>query len=43
MKATLEFNLPEDTEEFKNAVTGTTWRGVVYDLDQWLTSFGATR
>ena len=36
MKALLEFNLPDEEEEHKNAVNGTAWRGVVQDLDGWL-------
>lgn len=36
MKATLEFNLPDDNEEFKNAVNGTTWSCAVWEYDQYL-------
>ena len=36
MKAILEFNLPEDNEEFDLAVNGNKWRDAMYDLDQWL-------
>ena len=31
MKATLEFNLPEETTEHQIAVDGPKWRGVVSD------------
>jgi hypothetical protein len=31
MKATLEFNLPEESEEHQIAVDGLKWRGVVSD------------
>ena len=31
MKATLEFNLPKETEEHQIAVDGQKWRGVVSD------------
>ena len=31
MKATLEFNLPEEAEEHQLAVDGLKWRGVVSD------------
>jgi hypothetical protein len=31
MKATLEFNLPEESEEHQLAVDGIKWRGVVSD------------
>ena len=36
MKATLEFNLPEDQESFDDAVNGWKWQMIVYDLDQHL-------
>jgi hypothetical protein len=32
MKATLEFNLPEEAEEHQLAVDGLKWRGVVSDI-----------
>ena len=32
MKATLEFNLPEEAEEHQLAVDGLKWRGVVSDV-----------
>jgi hypothetical protein len=32
MKATLEFNLPEEAEEHQIAVDGPKWRGVVSDI-----------
>ena len=39
MKATLEFKLPEDQDQFTLAKNGATWRQVVYDLDElWLRS-----
>jgi ribosome-binding protein aMBF1 (putative translation factor) len=31
MKATLEFNLPEESEEYQIAVDGMKWRAVVSD------------
>lgn len=31
-KATLEYNLPEEYEHFRDAAAGTEWRGVVNDL-----------
>lgn len=36
MKAKLEFNLPEEEPEFRNAVNGTKWKIAMWDLDQWL-------
>jgi hypothetical protein len=36
MKATLEFNLPEEDDEFRTAVDGHRWRLVVTDLDEAL-------
>ena len=36
MKATLEFNLPEDEHEFKMATTGASMHSVLWDMDQWL-------
>ena len=36
MKATLEFDLPEEAEEFRVACDGATWKAVVWDFDQWL-------
>ena len=36
MKATLEFNLPEEREEFKSASDGWKWQSVVWDFDQML-------
>lgn len=36
MKATLEFDLPEEQESFENAINGHNWRNVVEDLDNWL-------
>jgi hypothetical protein len=36
MKAILEFNLPEDQDEFNQAVQGGDWRHVVWDFDQYL-------
>tara|TARA_B100000767_G_scaffold224316_1_gene213381 strand:+ start:466 stop:702 length:237 start_codon:yes stop_codon:yes gene_type:complete len=36
MKATLEFNLPEDNQEFKLATKGTDWWRVCWEMDQWL-------
>ena len=36
MKATLEFNLPEDKEDFDFAVRGLDWSIVCWNMDQWL-------
>jgi hypothetical protein len=36
MKATLEFNLPEDQPEFNNAIKGGNWKNVCWDIDQYL-------
>ena len=36
MKAILEFELPEDSQEFKIACEGKDWKNVVEDLDNWL-------
>jgi len=36
MKAKLEFELPEDREEFNLAVNGNNWHDAMYELDQWL-------
>jgi hypothetical protein len=36
MKATLEFNLPEDQIEFDFATTGSKWWKVCWDMEQWL-------
>lgn len=38
MKATLEFNLPEDRNDFELATKGSKWYSVVWDMDQWLRS-----
>jgi hypothetical protein len=36
MKATLEFNLPEDQQEFYLATKGADWWKVCWDMEQWL-------
>lgn len=36
MKAILEFDLPDDKEEYDNSINGAKWRIVVEDLDNWL-------
>ena len=36
MKATLEFNLPEDQIEFDFATNGSKWWKVCWDINQWL-------
>ena len=36
MKATLEFNLPEDKEEFDAANKGMDWALLAWDIDQLL-------
>ena len=38
MKAKLEFNLPEDQDDFELATKGGNWYSVVWDMDQWLRS-----
>jgi hypothetical protein len=36
MKAILEFNLPEDNQEFNLATKASDWWNVCWDMDQWL-------
>ena len=36
MKAILEFNLPDDQQEFNLATKGLKWWNVCWDMDQWL-------
>jgi hypothetical protein len=36
MKATLEYNLPEDQIEFDFATNGSKWWKVCWDINQWL-------
>jgi hypothetical protein len=36
MKAILEFNLPEDNDDFKLATKGKDWWNVCWEMDQWL-------
>jgi len=36
MKATLEFNLPEEQSEFNFANKGADWWHVCWQMDQWL-------
>jgi len=38
MKATLEFNLPEDREEFNHATNGFNYYMALVEMDQWLRS-----
>lgn len=38
MKAILEFNLPEEKEEFELAVNASKWSSVCWELDQYLRS-----
>ena len=38
MKAKLEFNLPEDNDEFKLATQGNAMYSVLWEIDQWLRS-----
>ena len=38
MKAILEFNLPEDRDDFELATKGSKWYSVVWEMDQWLRS-----
>ena len=36
MKATLEFNLPDETLEFETAVNAAKMYTILWDMDQWL-------
>ena len=36
MKATLEFNLPEEESNFRQAIDGHKWKYVVWQLDEHL-------
>lgn len=36
MKASLEFDLKEEEQAFKDAINGTNWRRVVDDMDNYL-------
>ena len=36
MKAILEFNLPEDKQDFDLATKGSDWWNVCWEMDQWL-------
>ena len=38
MKAKLTFNLPEEQEEFNDAVNGNAFKAVIWELDQWMRS-----
>ena len=38
MKAKLEFNLPEENEEFRIMSNGINWFNVAWELDQYLRS-----
>ena len=38
MKATLEFNLPEEHDEHLNALQGMSWQLVLFEIDQELRS-----
>lgn len=38
MKATLEFNLPEDNEDFNYATNGLNYYMALVEMDQWLRS-----
>jgi hypothetical protein len=38
MKATLEFNLPEDREDFNYATNGFNYYMALVEMDQWLRS-----
>lgn len=35
-KATLQFDLPEEHQEHQDAINGSDWKYVVWDLDQFL-------
>jgi len=36
MKAILKFKLPEEQEEFNNAIQGSNWAAICWGMDQWL-------
>jgi len=36
MKTILEFNLPEDQEEFNNAIKASDMSVIIWKMDQWL-------
>lgn len=38
MKAQLTFNLPEEQEEFNDAINGNAFKAVIWELDQWMRS-----
>ena len=38
MKATLEFNLPDDQEEFNHATNGFNYYMALVEMDEWLRS-----
>ena len=38
MKATLEFNLPEDREDFNHATNGFNYYMALVEMDEWLRS-----
>jgi hypothetical protein len=38
MKAKLEFNLPQDNEEFELAINARKMHSILWELDQWLRS-----
>jgi hypothetical protein len=38
MKAKLTFNLPEEQEEFNDAINGNAFKAVIWELDQWMRS-----
>lgn len=38
MKATLEFNLPEDDIEFQEAVKGSQYHNAIWEMKQWFRS-----
>lgn len=38
MKAILEFNLPEDNDEFEMASHASSYRSVIFDIDAYLRS-----
>jgi hypothetical protein len=38
MKAKLTFNLPDEEEEFNDAINGNAYKAVIWELDQYLRS-----
>ena len=41
MKATLKFNLPEETHEHQDALHGSEWKRALAEVAGWILSWGA--